>query len=84
MELCTSSTTMGDFGLCDEVRLESTTDTIVVAGPVTLGTPMPVKTLKGDCHALGGTARASQLDLKLRGDARAVEIEIRNSRQRLG
>jgi hypothetical protein len=50
IELCTISSTQGDFGLCDEVRLESTTHLLVFDGQVTLGTPKVVKTLKGDCH----------------------------------
>jgi hypothetical protein len=50
VELCTISTVHGDFGLCDEVRLETTRHLLSVDGTVKLGTPELIRTLKGDCH----------------------------------
>ncbi len=42
--------TLGDFGQCDEVRLESTKYFQYLDGSVKLGTPEVLRTLKGDCH----------------------------------
>ena len=50
VEICSISATMGDFGLCDEVRLESTTHRLMLDGTVELGTTQVIRTLKGDCH----------------------------------
>jgi hypothetical protein len=50
VQLCTISVTYGDFGLCDEVRLESTKHLLWFDGHIELGTPEVVRTLKGDCH----------------------------------
>ncbi|MEI9941423.1 MAG: hypothetical protein WDO69_29745 [Pseudomonadota bacterium] len=48
--LCTISVTYGDFGLCDEVRLESTKHLLRANGGVELGSPQVIRTLEGDCH----------------------------------
>jgi hypothetical protein len=50
VEFCTISTVGGDFGLCDEITLESTTHSLTYDGTVKLGEPTTVRTLKGDCH----------------------------------
>jgi len=49
VELCTVSTIYGDFGLCTEVRLESTKLQLRAFGSVTLGAPQVVRTLLRDC-----------------------------------
>lgn len=50
VHLCTIRTTFGDFGLCDQITLESTTHLITVGGQVTLGEPTVVRTIEGDCN----------------------------------
>ncbi len=50
VEVCTIRTVYGDFGLCDEITLESTSHTIFFPGEVTLGEPEVVRTIQGDCH----------------------------------
>ena len=50
VELCTINTVHGDFGLCDEITLQTTTDTILYDGTVKLGQPKTLRTIKGDCH----------------------------------
>jgi hypothetical protein len=50
VEICSISVTMGDFGLCDEIRLESTKHRLRFDGTVLLGAPQVIRTLKGDCH----------------------------------
>jgi len=50
VEVCTISTVHGDFGLCDQITLESTTHLLIEPGNVTLGKPTRVKTIQGDCH----------------------------------
>ena len=50
VDLCTISATIGDFGLCDEVRVENTKYVLSADGTVKLGTPEVIRTLKGDCH----------------------------------
>ncbi len=50
LELCTIQTVGGDFGLCDEVTLFSTTHLLMYDRRVTLGTPQVVRTVQGDCH----------------------------------
>lgn len=50
VDFCTISVTTGDFGLCDEVRVENTRHLLQVDGTVKLGTPEVIRTLKGDCH----------------------------------
>jgi len=58
IDLCTVRVTYGDFGLCDEVRLESTKHRLEMIGVesgvpqfrVKLGTPEVIRTLRGTCH----------------------------------
>jgi hypothetical protein len=50
VHMCTIRTVFGDFGLCDEITLESTTHGILVGGQVGLGEPAVVRTLQGDCN----------------------------------
>lgn len=50
VHLCTIHTTFGDFGLCDEITLESTTHRIMVGGQVMLGEPTVVRTIQGNCN----------------------------------
>jgi hypothetical protein len=50
VQLCTIATVHGDFGLCDEITLQSTTHRLTYPGTVQLGEPTTVRTLKGDCH----------------------------------
>jgi len=50
VDLCTISVTHADFGLCDEVRLESTKHRLRVPNGVELGTPQVIRTLEGDCQ----------------------------------
>ena len=50
VELCTVSTVYGDFGLCDEVQLESTTYRSAVGGTVEFGKTEVLRTLKGNCR----------------------------------
>jgi len=50
VEVCTIRTVYGDFGLCDEITLESTTHSVVFGGSVTLGEPEVVRTIQGECH----------------------------------
>lgn len=50
VELCTIRTVYGDFGLCDEITLESTIHAIRVGGDVTLGEPRILRTIQGRCN----------------------------------
>ena len=50
VQMCTIRTTFGDFGLCDEITLEVSIHRIVAGSAVTLGEPMPIRTLQGDCN----------------------------------
>jgi hypothetical protein len=50
VDLCTISGSVGDFGLCDEIRVERTRLSIFVDGKVTVGATEPVRTVKGTCH----------------------------------
>jgi hypothetical protein len=50
VELCTISVTHADFGLCDEVRLESTKHRLHESNGVELGSPQVIRTLRGDCQ----------------------------------
>jgi hypothetical protein len=59
VELCTLSVVYGDFGLCDQVQLESTKHMLRLAGSgapdaaqfsIELGKPQVVRTLEGDCN----------------------------------
>jgi hypothetical protein len=50
VDLCTISVTHADFGLCDEVRLESTKHRLRVPNGVELGTAQVIRTLQGDCQ----------------------------------
>jgi hypothetical protein len=50
VEMCTLRTTYGDFGLCDEITLESTTHTLRFGGTVELGTPSVIRTIQGRCR----------------------------------
>jgi hypothetical protein len=50
VEVCTIRTVYGDFGLCDEITLESTSHSTVIPGMVTLGEPQVVRTIQGECH----------------------------------
>gem|GEM_PF-2109637 len=55
VEMCTLSVTYGDFGLCDEMRLESTKHLLEITSgtigyTVRLGMPQVLRTLKGDCN----------------------------------
>jgi hypothetical protein len=50
VELCTTRTVFGDFGLCDEVELHATRYEITTEGEVTLESEQLVKTLEGQCN----------------------------------
>ena len=50
VQLCTLRTVHGDFGLCDEVQLESTDYRVWLNGRVAIGETQVIRTLKGDCH----------------------------------
>jgi hypothetical protein len=50
VEVCSIRTTFGDFGLCDEITLETTTHRVMVGGAVTLGEPEVVRTIQGNCN----------------------------------
>jgi hypothetical protein len=50
IELCTTKTTYGDFGLCDQITLESTRFNEAVDGTITMESPKDIRTLKGTCH----------------------------------
>lgn len=50
VELCSLTTSYGDFGLCDQISLYSTTNAVKYDGQVMLGEPKLVRTLKGQCH----------------------------------
>jgi hypothetical protein len=50
VELCTTRTVFGDFGLCDEVELHATRYEITTEGEVTLASEQLVKTLEGQCN----------------------------------
>ena len=48
--LCTVSTSHGDFGLCDELRVERTDYRVWLDGRVAIGEPQLVRTIQGQCH----------------------------------
>jgi hypothetical protein len=50
VQLCTVSTSFGDFGLCDELRVETTNYSMWLNGMVAVGEPQLVRTIKGPCH----------------------------------
>jgi hypothetical protein len=50
VDTCWLQTVHGDFGLCDEISLMSTTYAFEFAGAVRLNEPRLIRTLKGKCH----------------------------------
>jgi hypothetical protein len=50
VDMCTLSGSFGDFGLCDQIRLERTRHAISYEGKVILGEPELVRTIEGACH----------------------------------
>ncbi|HET7541603.1 MAG TPA: hypothetical protein VFK05_17130 [Polyangiaceae bacterium] len=50
LQLCTVSTARGDFGSCDELRVESTDYHLSLNGMVVIDEPKLVRTLEGECH----------------------------------
>ena len=50
VEMCTLETTFGDFGLCDELRLQRTQHLVRFGGEVVLGQPELVRAVKGKCR----------------------------------
>ena len=50
VEMCALETNHGDFGLCDEVRLQRTQHRVRFGGEVTLGMPELMRTAKGKCR----------------------------------
>jgi hypothetical protein len=50
VELCTTRTVFGDFGLCDEVELHATRYEITSEGVVTLESDQHLRTLEGQCN----------------------------------
>lgn len=50
VELCTLETSFGDFGLCDELRLQTTNYNMDLNGRVTIGATQTIRTVKGKCN----------------------------------
>lgn len=52
IELCTVRTVFGDFGLCDEIALDSTVYRLDTAGDgtVTIEGPVNLRSIQGTCH----------------------------------
>lgn len=50
VEVCTTRTVFGDFGVCDEVHLHATRYEVTAEGEVTIEPEQLVKTLEGQCR----------------------------------
>jgi hypothetical protein len=50
VQTCSLRTVFGDFGLCDEITLETSPHLVRFDGEVMLGEPEVVRTIQGDCH----------------------------------
>jgi hypothetical protein len=50
VDLCTTETTFGDFGLCDEIQVQKRTYSVSPAGVVTMGATEDLKLVQGRCR----------------------------------